>query len=210
MMLGQPAETVALDLQRTIESRTHVLERDRRRQIDDLLRVEMALEFVEDIVGDVNRGLRHFLGIAERGALGGREQRIFLAVRNCGEFLFADSELAATGSVDVYSENAADHLRRAETDHPLQGLRGDLGTFDRLHEHRHPNRDAGAIRPRLERIDHFADPPLHHPGQRLQHPAHLIFFEPFNTHWNKLRLGGSRPGGASFIRLTIEDSSDRD
>jgi hypothetical protein len=24
--------------------------------------------------------------------------------------------------------------------------------------------------------------PLHHPGKRLQEPAHLTFFERFNTH----------------------------
>jgi hypothetical protein len=81
MMRGQHAETVALDLQRTIESRAHVLERDSRRQIDDLLGVEMALEFVEDIVGNIDRAERHFLGIAERGALGGREQRILGILR---------------------------------------------------------------------------------------------------------------------------------
>ena len=54
MMRGQPAETVALDLKRTIEPRAHVLQRDGRRQIDDLLGVEVALEFVEDFVGNVN------------------------------------------------------------------------------------------------------------------------------------------------------------
>jgi hypothetical protein len=126
MMRGQPAETVALDLQRTIESRAHILERDSRRQIHDLLGVEMAFEFVEDVVGNVNRGLRHLLGIAERGALGGREQRIFGVLCERGEFLVAYAKLAATGSVDVDSENAADHLRGAQTDHPLQGLRCDL------------------------------------------------------------------------------------
>ena len=54
-MRGQSAEAVALDLQRTIESRAHIFERDSRGQIDDLLRIEMPLEFLEDIVGNVNR-----------------------------------------------------------------------------------------------------------------------------------------------------------
>ena len=123
-MRGQSAETVALDLQRTIESRAHIFERDSRSQIDDLLGVEMALEFLEDLVGNVDRRQRHLFGIAERGALGRREQRILGVVRQRGEFLFADSDAAATGSVDVYSKDAADHLRGAQADHPLEGLAG--------------------------------------------------------------------------------------
>jgi hypothetical protein len=73
MMRGQPAETVALDLQRTIESRAHILERDSRGQVNDLLGVEMPLHFLEDIIGNIDRRERHLFCIAERGALGGRE-----------------------------------------------------------------------------------------------------------------------------------------
>ena len=80
-MCRQPAETVALHLQGAIESRAHILERDSRSQIDDLLGVEMALEFLEYLVGNVNRGQRHLLGVAERRALGRREQRILGVLR---------------------------------------------------------------------------------------------------------------------------------
>ena len=184
VMRRKSTETVALDLQRTIESRAHILERDRRSQIDNLLSVEMALEFVEDFVGHVNRAERHLLCVSERGAFGGREQRIFGGVRERGEFIVADSKLAATGSVDVYSEDAADHLRGAQANHPLQRRWGDFGRLDRLHENRHRQRDSRPIRPRLDWIDDFADLPLHHPGERLQHPAHLLFFDWFDTHWN--------------------------
>ena len=76
MMSRQPAEAVALDQQRSIESRPHILERDNRGQIDDLLSIEMTLEFLEHIVGHVDRGQRHFLRVSQRGALGRREQRI--------------------------------------------------------------------------------------------------------------------------------------
>ena len=209
-MRRESTETVALDLQRTIESRAHILERDSRSQIDNLLSVEMALEFVEDLVGHVNGAERHLLCIAECGAFGGREQRIFGGVRERGEFVVADSKLAATGSVDVYSEDAADHLRGAQANHPLQRRRGDFGRLDRLHENRHRQRDSRPIRPRLDWIDDFADLPLHHPDERLQHPAHLLFFDWLDTHWNKLRLRSSRWRGANFIRLTIEDGADRD
>jgi hypothetical protein len=113
MIRRQPAETIALDLQRTIESRAHVFECDRRRQIDDLLRVEMAFELVEDVVRDVDRAERHLLCITERCAFGRGEQRIFLILPERRELLFADSDSAATGSVDVYSKDATDHLRRA-------------------------------------------------------------------------------------------------
>ena len=64
VVCGQPAKAVALDLQRTIESRAHVFERDSRGQIDDLLRIEMPLELLEDIVGNVNRAERHLLCVA--------------------------------------------------------------------------------------------------------------------------------------------------
>jgi len=97
----------------------------------------MALEFVEDLVGHVNRAKRHLLCIAERGALGRSEQRIFGGVGERGEFVVADSKLAATGSIDVYSEDAADHLRGAQANHPLQRRRGDFRRLDRLHEDRH-------------------------------------------------------------------------
>ena len=182
MIHRQPAKTVALDLKRTIESRTHILERNGRGQVHYLLRIEMTLEFLENIVGNIDRGQRHLLCVAERGALGRREQRILGIFRQRGKLLFAQSNPAATGSVDVDSENAADHLRGAQTDHPLQGGWRDLRAFDRLLEYRHRKCDAGSIRPCLVGIDHFAELPLHHPGQRLQQPANLIFFERFNTH----------------------------
>ena len=97
----------------------------------------MALEFVEDLVGHVNRAERHFFCVAERGAFGGREQRILGGVRERCEFVVADAKLAATGSVDVYSEDAADHLRGAQANHSLQRRWGDFGRLDRLHEDRH-------------------------------------------------------------------------
>jgi uncharacterized protein YjhX (UPF0386 family) len=181
-MFGQSAETVALDLKRTIESRAHILERDSRGQVDDLLCIEMALEFLEDLVGNVDRRQRHLFCIAERGALSRCEQRVLGVLRQRGELLFAKSDAAATGSVDVYSKDAADHLRRAQANHPLEGLRGDLRILNRLLEHRHRERDAGPICPRLIWIENLADLPLHHPGKRLQEPAHLTFFERFNTH----------------------------
>jgi len=62
-MRRQPAETIALDLKRAIESRPHILERDSCGQIDDLLGIEMPLEFLEDFVGNIDRGPRHLLCI---------------------------------------------------------------------------------------------------------------------------------------------------
>lgn len=126
VMRRQSAEPVAFDLQRTIESRAHIFERDGRGQIDDLLGVEVAPQFLEDLVGNVDRAQRHFLGIAQRGALCRREQWILHVVRDRGEFLFAYSSVAATGSIDIYSEDAADHLRGAQTDHALEALGGDF------------------------------------------------------------------------------------
>ena len=209
-MRWQPAKAVALDLQGTIEARAHVLERDSCGQIDDLLGIEMALEFFEDVVGNVNRAERHLLRIAQRGALGGREQRILGILRERGELFFAKSDSAATGSVDVYSKNAADHLRCAQTDHALECLRGDFRALNRLLENRHRECDAGPICPRLIWIENLAELPLHHPGERLQQPANLVFFERLNTHWNKLRLRSARGGDASFIRLTIENGTNHD
>jgi hypothetical protein len=72
-MRRESAETVALNLKGTIESRAHILERYGRGQVDDLLGVEMALELFEDLVRNVHRSQRHLLCIAERGALGGSE-----------------------------------------------------------------------------------------------------------------------------------------
>jgi hypothetical protein len=181
-MCGESAKAVAFYLQGTIEARAHVLKRDSRGQIDDLLRIEMPLEFLEDIVGNVNRAERHLLCVAQRDALGRREQRILSIVRERGELLLAKSDSAATGSVDVYSKDAADHLRCAQTDHALESLRGDFRALNRLLENRHRECDAGPICPRLEGSENLADLPLHHPGQRLQQPANLIFFERFNAH----------------------------
>src|ERR1700735_201146 len=210
VMRRQSAKAVALDLQRTIESRAHIFERDSRGQVNDLLRVKLPLHFLEDIVGNVHRRQRHLFCITERGALGGCKQRILGVLRQCGELLFAKSDCAATGSVDIYSKNAADHLRRAQAYHALQGRRCNPRAFDRLLVNRHQEGDTGSIRPRLVRSEHFADAPLHHPGQRLQQPTHLIFFDRFDTHWNTLRLRSPRGDGASLLRLTIEDGTNRD
>ena len=73
MVRRQAAYPVAFDLQCAIESRAHILHRDRRGQIDDLPRVEMAPQFIEDLVGNIDRAARHLLGIPKRGALGRRE-----------------------------------------------------------------------------------------------------------------------------------------
>ena len=54
VMRRQPAYPVAFDLQRAIESRAHILHRHSRSQIDDLLGVEMALQFLEDLIGNVD------------------------------------------------------------------------------------------------------------------------------------------------------------
>jgi len=210
VMCRETAKAVAFDLQGTIKSRAHVLERDSRGQIDNLLRIEMPLEFLEDIVGNVNRAERHLLCIAERGALGRREQWILGGFCECRELLVTQSQYAATGSVDVYSENATDHLRRAQTDHPLQRRRCDLRALDRLLEYRHRERDARTVGPRLDWFQNLVHPPLHHPNKRLEHPAHLIFFDRLDTHWNKLRLGSPRRRGPRFVRLAIEDRSNRD
>src|SRR5258707_13893986 len=120
MIHRQPAKAVALDLQRTVESRAHILERYGRGQVHDLLRIKMALEVLKNIVGNIDGSQRHLLCIAKRGALSGRKQWILSILRQCRELLFAKSDTAATGSVDVDSKDAADHLRRAQTDHSLQ------------------------------------------------------------------------------------------
>jgi hypothetical protein len=73
MMRGQPAKPIAFDLQCTIESRAHVLKRDGRREIDNLLCVEVARQFLENFVGNVDRAKRHLFGIAESRALRRRE-----------------------------------------------------------------------------------------------------------------------------------------
>jgi uncharacterized protein YjhX (UPF0386 family) len=182
MMRRQSAEAIAFDLQRTIESSAHILERDSRSQVHDLLRAEMALEFLEDLVGNVHRLQRHLLCITERGAFSRRKQRILGVLRECGQLLFAKSASAATGSVDVYSKDAADHLRRAQTNHSLERLRSNLRVLYRLLEYRHRKSDAGPIRPRLKWSENLAHLALHHPGQRFQQPANLIFFERLNTH----------------------------
>ena len=73
MMCGQAAQAVAFDLQCAIESRPHVLERDGRSQIDDLLRVEVARQFLENVVRHIDGAKRHFLGVAQGRALRRRE-----------------------------------------------------------------------------------------------------------------------------------------
>jgi len=142
----------------------------------------VALQLLEHLVGNVDRAKRHFLGVAQRGTLRRREQRILLVVRDCSELLFAYFQRAATGSIDIDSENATDHLGRAQTNQALQSRAGNLRALDRLHEDRHRQRDPGPISPRLVRIQHLADFPLHHPRHRLEQPAELFLFEWFYAH----------------------------
>lgn len=84
MVRGQHAQPVGFHLERTIETRAHIFERDYRSQIDDLLGVEMAFEVLEDVIGHVHRRQRHFLGIAQCRAFRRREQRILGIVCQCG------------------------------------------------------------------------------------------------------------------------------
>jgi len=84
MMRRQSAYRVAFDLKRTIESRAHILHRYGHGQIDDLLGVEVTPQLRENLVGNVDRAERHFLGIAERGALGRRKKWILHVVGDPG------------------------------------------------------------------------------------------------------------------------------
>ncbi|MGO9606121.1 MAG: hypothetical protein ACLQAT_22475 [Candidatus Binataceae bacterium] len=59
MVRRQRAQAVALDLQRTVEARAEILQRDRRRQLDDLLRAEQRAYLFEDLVGDIRRRARN-------------------------------------------------------------------------------------------------------------------------------------------------------
>ncbi|MDO8433549.1 MAG: hypothetical protein Q7S58_14180 [Candidatus Binatus sp.] len=181
-MSPQVAEAVAFDLQRAIEPRPHIFHRDGRRQIDDLLCIEVALQFLEHLIGNVHRAERHFLRVAQRRALSRREERILDVVADRGDFFVADSSRAATGSIDVDSEHAADHLRRTQTDEPLQLRVRHLRCLDRLREDGHRDGEAGSIRPRAEGVQYLVHPALHYPDERLEHPVELIFFKRFDTH----------------------------
>ncbi len=54
VMRRQSAYPVAFDLKGTIESRAHILHRHGRGQIDNLLSVEVALQFLEHVVWNVD------------------------------------------------------------------------------------------------------------------------------------------------------------
>ena len=84
MMRRQPTYRVAFDLKRTNESRAHILHRYGCGQIDDLLGVEVTPQLRENLVGNIDRAERHFLGIPERGALGRRKKWILHVVGDPG------------------------------------------------------------------------------------------------------------------------------
>lgn len=47
MVLGQRAQAVAVDLESAVETGAQIFDRDHRRQLDDLTRLEIPLELVE-------------------------------------------------------------------------------------------------------------------------------------------------------------------
>src|SRR5260370_27657297 len=71
MICRQSAKTIAFDQQRTVHPRAHVLERDGRAELYDLAIVEMALDFDEHRVRDIDRGLAHFLSEKQRRSFSG-------------------------------------------------------------------------------------------------------------------------------------------
>jgi hypothetical protein len=113
MIRRQSAEIVAFNLERAVEARTEILERNGRSEFHHLLIGEMLAEFSEDRIGDLGRSARHALGIAKDRFLVAIEMRARIERGERLELIVSDAGVSAHGRVDVHSERASDHLRRA-------------------------------------------------------------------------------------------------
>ena len=111
-MVGrQHAQVVTLDLQRTVEARAEILQRDRGRQFYYLRGSEEAAQFRKYCIADLRWCPGHALGIAQHRLFARREMAAGFERSDILQLLVADAHGSATGRVDIHSEGTTDHLR---------------------------------------------------------------------------------------------------
>src|SRR5438874_5232552 len=127
LALWDQAEALGFDAERRVELAAEILERDRRRQFDDLRLAVMPLQLLEQCVIDLLAGDRHPLGIVERDALSLAEERAVAPTRHRRQPLVAAIAFPHTEGIGVDSERAAvdrGHTQRDERHEPLRQLPG--------------------------------------------------------------------------------------
>src|SRR5215469_9704547 len=129
MVRGQLAESIGRYLQRAIEPRTKILERDGCGQLDERGFVEIATQLFEHLIGHFDRTAAHLIRIAQGGFFRRREKFARLVVSNRREFLEAQSRLSAAGRVDIHSERTSDELSGAQAHNSFERIRNTLGKF---------------------------------------------------------------------------------
>lgn len=132
-MVGREfAEAVAGNLERMVEASAKVLQRDRGGEFYKLLGIEITAQLGEQLVGNFNRSLGDLLGVLKAGLFNLREVRTGGKVGEIVKLHLGNSLLSANGRADVYSEGAANHLRRADAHQRLKFRRHGLDAHQRL------------------------------------------------------------------------------
>jgi integrase len=125
------AESLGLDTERDVKLGPEVLERDGRRQLDDLRLREVAAEAGEELVVNLLAGDRHPLGVLERRPFRRREQRAFPPARHLPDPVLGRPRLHPPGCVDVDSERAAVDESDSQVDEGQECCRELPGLFER-------------------------------------------------------------------------------
>ena len=132
MVGGEFAQPIAGNLQRVVEASAKVLERNSGGQLYELLGIEVAAQLGEQLVGNFNRGLGDLLRVLKAGLFNFGEVRAFRKVGEIVKLRFGNSLLPANGRTDIYSEGAANHLRRADAHQRFKLRRHRLDAQERL------------------------------------------------------------------------------
>ena len=132
-MVGREfAQPIARNLERVVEASAKVLQRNRGGEFYELLGIEVTAQLGEQLVGNFNRSLGDLLRVLKAGLFNFREMRARRKVGELEKLRLGDSVLSANGRTDIYSEGAANHLRRADANQRLKFRRHRLDAHKRL------------------------------------------------------------------------------
>src|SRR5439155_1910419 len=108
--------------------------------------VEVTAERGKELLGHVDRGLRHRGGVLDHELLERREGRARLVRRELSKLRLADAGRPADGRADVDSERAADECSRLEEGKRLESRFDAAGTRERGLEARVGPEDLRVVR----------------------------------------------------------------
>jgi len=203
-MVGRKfAQPIAGNLERVVEASAKVLQRDRGGEFYELLGIEVAAQLGKQLVGNFNRRLGDLLGVLKAGLFDFGKVRARREVGEIAKLRLGNSLLSANGRADIYSERAANHLRRADAHQRFKLGRHRFDAQERLGQQAHRPQQLWPVGHDAKRRQLAPESPLHHKKERTDAPMELMVVQWFDAH--NACLSTCKPPGVAEAAWQLED-----